>query len=152
MAYVLKAFIGKKKNLKGIEKEYQSAKIVELKNNYCIIPVTNSLFNEINKMRLSTKTNFYFYLTKDFENDILEIVLNKKIAYVESEYFGGNGGHLGVVWENGKRIYDGKLHKKTLNEILKVLGVKKSLFKDEFETLGLNKHRFTENWLDEYKN
>ena len=139
MAYVLKAFIGKKKNLIKIEKEYKSAKIVELKNDFCIIPVTHTLFDEINKMRISEKPNFYFYLTTDFENEILEIILNKKIAYVESEYFGGNGGHIGVVWENGKRIYEGKLHHKTINKILKILEVKRKLLKDEFETLGLNK-------------
>ena len=70
------------------------------------------------------------------------------MAYVESEFFGGQGGHIGLIWKDGEREFIGDFKKSTMNEILKKLGVIRNRNQDEFETIGLDRHRDTEDWTD----
>ncbi|MER6666309.1 hypothetical protein ABT256_17340 [Amycolatopsis japonica] len=50
------------------------------------------------------------------------------VAYVEAEYFGGAGTQFAQVWEGGETI----------------LG---PLYFDEFDAVGLGRHRSTDEWL-----
>src|SRR5689334_12993441 len=101
MGYDLKAFIGKSADLERIEVKIKKALAVSMTNELSLIPMTEHLFNEINKYRRNNEVGKYEHLTTDVEDDILEIIGNRMIAYVEVEYFGGEGAQDGIIWKEG---------------------------------------------------
>ena len=147
MGYTLKAYIGKRENLTPISESYHEAAIVDLNNAISMIPITDELFDEINEMRVSDGIDKFSFLNENLERKTIDLIGNREVAYVESEFFGGQGGHIGLVWKNGKRNFVGKFGKNAMNEILKRLGVNRKLSKDEFETIGLDRNRHTEDWV-----
>jgi len=148
LGYTLKAYIGKEENLNPILEKYSESQKVNLNGGISMIPMTEELFDEINEMKSSSGISTFEFLTENIENKTIQIIENREIAYVESEFFGGQGGHIGIIWKNGKRDFLTESDKSSMNKILKKLGVNKSLLKDEFDTVGLAKNRHTEDWIE----
>jgi hypothetical protein len=85
---------------------------------------------------------------KGLENEIMKIIGNEKVSYVEVEYLGGEGGQSGIIWNEGKRIFEREFQLEVVNEILRHFGVvKDKKMRDEFDTVGLGRHRNTEDWM-----
>ena len=148
MGYTLKAYIGKDENLNPILEKYSEAKKVNLNGGISMIPMTDELFDEINDLKFSSAISAFEFLTENIEKEIIQIIEKREIAYVESEIFGGEGGHIGIIWNSGKRDLLTELGKSSMNIILKKLGVNKSHLKDEFDTVGLAQNRHTEDWIE----
>lgn len=80
------------------------------------------------------------------------------LAYVQTEYFGGLGFQSAVVWDGGKVVFgpvptgneEGKvvapLLDGAINRALRILGVSRGRSIDEFDALGLGRHRLNEDW------
>jgi hypothetical protein len=64
------------------------------------------------------------------------------VAYVEAEYFGGVGEQRATLWRDGVAE-----DLPALNEALRALGVRRTGGRDEFDTIGLGRHRTTQDWL-----
>lgn len=148
MGHYLKAFIGNKESLTPILEKYESSKLVGLSDEISMIPMTDELFDDMNNLETSSGILSFEFLTENIEKKTLELIGRKKLAYVESEFFGGQGGHVGLIRENCERIFVGEFKRNTMNEILKKLGVIRTEIKDEFETIGLDRHRQTEDWIN----
>jgi hypothetical protein len=148
MGYYLKAYIGKKENLNPILKKYTESHIIELENGISMIPMTDELFDEISNDEGGFAISKFEFLDRNVEQKTIDLVGDKEVAYVESEFFGGKGGHIGIIWKNKQRVFLGKFKKNTMNEVLKRLGVKRTPVKDEFETVGLDKNRYIEDWIE----
>jgi len=148
LGYNLKAYIGKDENLNPILEKYRESIKVNLNGGISMIPMTNELYDEINEMKSSSRISTFEFLTENIEIKTIQIIENREIAYVESEFFGGQGGHIGIIWRNGKRDLLIEWHKSSMNKILKRLGVNRTLLKDEFEKVGLDKNRHTEDWIE----
>jgi hypothetical protein len=80
--------------------------------------------------------------------NVREFGKDKTIVKVETDYFGGGGFQSAQLWENSKRkvFYSdegaiGIYHKEPINEVLRMIGVKKKSGMDEFDTIGLGKRR-----------
>jgi hypothetical protein len=89
------------------------------------------------------------------------------LAYIETEYFGGTGAQAAVAWQGGRVVYgrvvygpdqsksewiDGRfvsvpLPDKAINRAVRLLGVDRGMAIDEFDALGLGRHRSDEGWL-----
>lgn len=78
------------------------------------------------------------------------------LAFVEAEYFGGTGAQSAAVFEAGSMVlgplrsettWDGSVfaappaHERAINVALRRLGVAASAGLDEFDTVGLGRHR-----------
>ncbi len=148
MGYTLKAYLGKEENLIPILKKYSQSQKVHLNNGIFMIPMTDELFDEINEMKHSSGISTFEFLTENIEQKTIQVIENRELAYVESEFFGGQGGHIGIIWKNGKRDFLTESDKNSMNRILKRLGVNRTLLKDEFENVGLDKNRHTEDWIE----
>ena len=70
-------------------------------------------------------------------------------AYVEAEYFGGSGGQSAVVWSRGAESLPPTHSPEAINTALRLLGVSRGTFHDEFGAVGLPRHRHTEEWLSD---
>ena len=148
LGYTLKAYIGKEDCLIPILKKFNKSKKVDLNSGISMIPMTDELFDEINQMENSSGISTFEFLTENLEQKTIEIIGNQELAYVESEFFGGQGGHIGILWRNGKRDILTEFDKSSMNNILKELGVNRTLLKDEFEITGLGENRNIKDWIE----
>jgi hypothetical protein len=148
MSYYLRAFIGKPEDLKIVAETYHLSKIVDLAQGLSLIPFTEELFDQINNFETGRNIQTFEYLTTTVEDNILKIVSSKLIAYVEAEYFGGEGGQVGIIWTGGRRMAQFKYGQDVINAVLKHFGVIAEKDKDEFDTLGFRRHRDTADWMD----
>jgi hypothetical protein len=70
-----------------------------------------------------------------------------RVVYVEAEFFGGVGEQASAGWENGEMVFGPVTASDAINQALRWLGVSAAPPDDEFDALGLGRHRFTERWL-----
>ena len=80
------------------------------------------------------------------------------VAYVEADYFGGVGEQRAAVWDAG-RLSLGPLYKgvdeafpaegSPISQALRYLGVQRGEHYDEFDAVGLLRHRRTEAWIED---
>ncbi|MEZ0115516.1 hypothetical protein ABH920_009555 [Catenulispora sp. EB89] len=78
------------------------------------------------------------------------------VAYVEADYWGGAGTQRAQVWEGGHVVF-GPLSSvegepfapegSPISQALRLLGATKGDFFDEFDAVGLGRHRDTDRWL-----
>lgn len=71
----------------------------------------------------------------------------RKVAYVEAEFFGGDGTQACVTWDATLAPSRPLVDPGAINAALRFLGVKVGDHHDEFDALGLGRYRDTEDWL-----
>ena len=111
--------------------------------------MTEHLYDQMNDLIVSNSVDDFEYLTDNIEANVLQKIGDRKIAYVEAEYFGGEGGQIAVIWENNKREKVLDYGQNKINEVLKDFGVIAENGGDEFSTLGFGLHRHTREWLED---
>jgi hypothetical protein len=75
------------------------------------------------------------------------IAKSGRVVYVEAEFFGGDGTQACVTWDSALRASQPLVDANAINSALRFLGVKVGDHHDEFEALGLGRHRDTEDWV-----
>ena len=93
MAYVLNAFVAKEKALQVISEEFEQATLVRLPQGFGLVPIVWSLRHEISQVVKPVLVDSFNYLSMSMESCISLLEFSGQIAYVESEFFGGDGGH-----------------------------------------------------------
>lgn len=80
------------------------------------------------------------------------------VAYAELDYFGGVGSQAAVVWDTGEPVWGPRILEAKqpvpqegtpVSCALKRLGVVAAQGLDEFDTVGLGRHRHMESWETE---
>lgn len=71
------------------------------------------------------------------------------IAYLETEYVGGEGFERAGVWSRGKIALGPLDGAGSINQALRALGVQPAPGIEEFELVGLGRHRSLEEWLQD---
>lgn len=146
MSYILFAFIGEQPDLQVIEDRYQNAKLVSVGKKIFIIPLTEELYDEMNEFVFSGDIGDFTYMSSNLEDKVLAIIGNSCIGYVEAEYC-GQGGQTAILWRDGKRHKLFSFGPDAINSVLKELGIAKEMGLDEFDSIGLDRHRSNEGWL-----
>lgn len=143
MGYTLHALIGDHTELQSLRLD--SAKVIPLTQAKALIPLTDE-FRE--------KYSIPFLpLTDEGERTIPDAITQlarrcRSLVYVEAEFFGGAGGQMCVVWENGTITLGPDDSEHAINHGLQRIGVSRSTQRDEFDELGLDRHRDTEDWAE----
>ena len=71
------------------------------------------------------------------------------VAYVETDYFGGNGEQAATVWEFGSvRMPPTQADTGPINAALRLMGVRARFMHDEFDTVGFGANRNNDDWLE----
>lgn len=165
--YELHAVIADKSLLVARCKSLRESKVVALNSSSLgLLPVTSKLLKELERSvqptnhRSALADVCFERLSSELISWIISASDKGRIAYVEAEYFGGDGAQKSVIWGNGEVIL-GPLRSTTacdpvtlellpsepaINPALQVLGVVALSGYDEFKTIGLDRHRLTENW------
>ena len=115
------------------------------------IPMTDALFDQLATLFPDAVDEAYGEFWKLSPSGSLwmrEVSTAGRVAYVETEYFGGGGAQAAAVWEAGQSIYGPKLGAVgPVNEALRLLGVVRTQTDDEFAVAGLHRHRSNDDWL-----
>lgn len=97
-------------------------------------------------------------LPGSFAETIRAVSTRGRIAYVEAQFWAGEGVQASIVWDGGEIVFgpiieeDGAppqpLREAAINRALRALGVRRApCAVDEFSTVGLDRHRYTSNWV-----
>lgn len=160
--HCIRAFIGKKDIISTFSDNWVKANPIALAQEFAMIFLTNELYDDIVELvdsKLDTEYSKYFdYLSPSIYELLIQESKNGKLAYIETDYFGGGGSQSAILFENEvikiqphktETCWDEKnysyYHKpegdKAINIVLKELGVYKENGKDEFESIGLGNYR-----------
>jgi hypothetical protein len=143
MGYYLQALIGKNQTLKVNALLFQSARFVLLEQDIAMIPITEELCEEIDAI---SQVEGFYKLSPEIEEWAKRISASGFVAYVEAEFFGGDGGQGAIAWNAGYRVLEPINEQNAINRVLKLLGVDRKNAYDEFDAVGLGKHRDTNDW------
>lgn len=145
MAYTLQALIAKSGVLGSFP--INSGVLVPLTQGFEMLPFTSEF---IQKHQIS-----FLPLTDEGDEQLPENVkalcskfsMGGQVAYVEAEFFGGDGAQGCALFKNGEMAFGPLVNDAAINEALVILGVSKLSCHDEFDALGLSKHRNTNAWI-----
>jgi hypothetical protein len=144
MGYYLQAIIGKQQTLAQHASDFQYARVIPLVQGIAIIPLTDDLYDEIAD---GGEVEHFEKLSPGVEEWAQRMSAVATVAYIEAEFFGGTGGQSAVAWSGGSRVL-GPLHSQdAINETLRFFGVRVDGAHDEFDAVGLGRHRDTDDWI-----
>jgi len=136
--------------------ELPSYQQVPLGHGLVLVPATDQLFSELHR-RCVQKGGRQYSEFRDLVPagvGLLETLsLHSPVAYFETEYFGGSGDQVAMLFRQG-HLALGPLQESSrradqpgpINQVLHELGVRKRGAADEFEAVGLDSLRSMEEW------
>ena len=147
MGHCIRAIIGDYKIISGIAEDWLT-KEIELPQGFGMILCTIGLLEDIEELMEASGEAVDdpgFTELEYFDASVKELMeeysVRAKLAYIETDYFGGYGTQAGVLFENGRMSSPPKSGEGVINALLRELGVWKRPDTDEFEMLGLGKYR-----------
>lgn len=116
-----------------------------------LIPATHAVLDAIDAStaeKRSPAIDGFVHLTGGLAMLLAELSQLGPVAYLETEYFGGIGSQAAAAFAAGEPAFlQGETETQSpINEALKVLGVIRGHFADEFDALGLGRYRQMDDW------
>lgn len=152
MGYTIEGILTNLPTASKLKHKYNDAILIQLYTDLVMIPITDELYEAMHEgedIESSKTTRTSMALTVKMEQFCADLSRHNKVAFIEAEYFGGIGTQHGIVWEQGKVILEEIGCENAINQSLACLGVKRIGEKDEFDTVGLGRHRSIEGWVRE---
>jgi hypothetical protein len=159
MGHYIQGFIAKEQDLRRAASDLQGARVISLALGWGFLPLAEPFHDRdmpatelVDLVQLTARLSDWAK-TKSFEFPI---------AYIETDYHGGTGSQSAVAWIEGQLALgplcsdgfrDGK-HIRTplldgaINQILRKIGVNRGTIRDEFDAVGLGRHRSNHSWLE----
>ncbi len=152
MGYTLFAILAQLPLLEADPRWIADSRIIALEQDISMIPVTAALYDGFIQQYIKDPAEDwagFVFSPAPLVTVLSQLSQRGTVAYVEADFFGGRGDQHCVVWRGGD-IKLGPLNTKgrgAINKALSRLGAKRQPFRDEFEAVGLNRHRSNEDWL-----
>lgn len=147
MGHSIKAVIGKRSDVQRLAEDWVHAKLIELPQEFGMVPMTIRLLEDIEELMELSGSGFESELY-GLDGSVVWLLENysfhTKLAYIETDYFGGFGTQGGVLYENSREKIAPKTGNGTINILLKELGAWRKPDRDEFDCLELGKYRYIE--------
>ncbi|EMK02429.1 MULTISPECIES: hypothetical protein [unclassified Leptospira] len=138
MGYFLEAIIGKREEI-GKSFKSEESFIIELPHEFAMIPLKREFLKKIN-----IENN------ENFESEIIRWLSvrsnDSKFALISAEFFGGTGGQTAQLFRNGSIVEEFSFQSNAINNVLKLLGLERSIGQDQFDLVELSRYRDTEDW------
>jgi hypothetical protein len=155
MGYYLQAVVATHPVLSTLAGAIKEAHIVPLGQQLSLLPMTDALFDAVT-IANAPQPNGFWKMPAGFDHALAACSTTGPIAYLEADYFGGTGSQNAQVWDSGHSVL-GPLHlaenqpipadSGPISQALRRLGVDKGHHHDEFDAVGLGRHRDTDDWL-----
>ena len=118
-----------------------------------MIPLAEDLLAEIQQSGRTpgggTVAGAFEFLLPGVEAWAQALSSDAAVAYIETEYVGGEGFERAAVWSGGKIALGPLDGAGSINQALRALGVQPGPGTEEFELVGLGRHRSLEEWLQD---
>lgn len=142
MGHSIRAILGPYEAVRVLAGGWDFAEAVRLPQGFGMVFLTDALLDGIAEQRRLSGGPLYpglFYLTAAADQFLRQSSLHTRLAYVETDYFGGAGTQAGVLYQNGQAAFHGG--EGAVNRLLRELGVRRGFRRDEFDSLGLESYR-----------
>ncbi|MGQ4433516.1 hypothetical protein [Streptomyces sp. SAS_260] len=150
MAYVLQAVIAGNELLRASARSVSDAHVASLGQALSLLPMTDELFDAVTDDSGGSTLGFW-RLPGGFDRTLAEWSAGGPVAYVEAEYFGGNGEQRAAVWADGALAWgpsdDRARGLGPISQALRRLGATSGPGQDEFTAVGLDRHRDNAGWV-----
>ncbi|WP_432137791.1 hypothetical protein [Streptomyces sp. bgisy154] len=155
MGYQLQAVIAEAELLRAASRDVPHARLAPLRQGLSLMPMTDEVFDAVTDGNAEAALGFW-RLPGGFDRRLAQWSAAGPVAYVEAEYFGGVGAQRAAVWAGGALAsgpLDAPAKKRffrtvgPISQALRQLGAGRSLGQDEFEAVGLDRHRSNEDWV-----
>jgi hypothetical protein len=95
--------------------------------------------------------NSMTYLSEALKSALSQLSTHGRVAFVETEYHGGQGAQGATVYDQGKCVFEPLTNDDgAISDALKLFGVSPARGeRDEFESIGFCRHRSNEDWIEE---
>ncbi|NEA26602.1 hypothetical protein [Actinomadura bangladeshensis] len=153
--YCLEAVAATEPVLRELAAGVPEARVVLLGQHLSLLPMTNALFDAVT-VAGAPELDGFWKAPAGLGRLLAACSATGPAAYVEADYFGGTGTQSAQVWHAGKVVL-GPLHKgeremfaadgSPISQALRRLGAAKGDHVDEFDAVGLGRHRRTDDWL-----
>jgi hypothetical protein len=160
MGHHIRGFIARADELRDAAVSLPGARVVSLLQGFGFLPVTDQLAGDDEPVSIEQVER----LTDRLSVWAKEQSRSFPLAYVETDYFGGDGWQVAIAWDQGDGVFGpvrttdlwegGRfvptpLLEGAINRAVRHLGVERGAERDEFDALGLGHHRSNESWLSE---
>ena len=149
MTYTLEALVGRNEINQEELSHFLNVKLISLNQKVWLIPLTRALTSELTEVNEVRKVAVLPELQSASASAIFlaqKLSQNGKVAYLEAEFFGGEGGQASAGWQNGELLFQPRQTIDAINQALQWLGVLRDNQHDEFDMIELGRHRSTEAW------
>ena len=146
MGYDIQAIVSTQPVLEAHSADFSSAVVTPLAFGLALIPITDELLDEVGASGASGRFEKFTPAIADW---LRAISASAPAAYIEAEFFGGVGGQGSAVWARGEQLLAPTHDTEAINIALRLLGISRGASHDEFEAVGLPRHRHTSGWLDD---
>jgi hypothetical protein len=144
----------------GLERcrAFRNARVVVLGRGVRLLLMTDDFFDEVRRPGVEVPLPGFWKLPTGFDRLLAAWSVRAPLAYVEAEYFGGVGTQVAAVWDTGERVmgplavHEGPpvlASPSPISLALRRLGVSADGHVDEFDAVGLGRHRNMDGWLQE---
>ncbi len=144
MGHNISAIIGRQCTIKKLAGTWINAQVIELPQKFAMVFLTNAFLEDIEELYDICDACCCPELdgfTTIAEQLLQEYSFQTRLAYIETDYFGGVGTQGGVLYENGHMMIEPRSGEGTINLLLRELGVSCMRDKDEFDSLNLGNYR-----------
>lgn len=153
--YALEAVIASQPVLRELAGSIREAHFVDLDQRLSLLVMTDELFDAVTVVGAHVLDGFR-KVPAGFDSKLAACSVGGPVAYVEADFFGGVGTQSAQVWDRGAVVLgpvctavgepDPALGS-PISQALRKLGVVRGDHFDEFDAVGLGRHRRTEDWL-----
>lgn len=144
MGHNISAIIGRRSTIQKLADTWIYASVIELPQEFAMVFLTNAFIESIEEL-YNLSDDFCCPALDSFttvaEQLLEEFSFHTRLAYIETDYFGGVGTQGGVLYENGRILIEPRGGEGTINLLLKELGVLRMCGLDEFDSLSLGNYR-----------
>ena len=150
--YCLYGIVGKSRDLLHKSLEYPGASVVHLEQGIGMIPISEELLNALEQgetLPSATKDLGFEFLSEVVAAWARRLSKGTTLAYLEAEFISGEGTESAIVWRDGIVVLGPLQGTGAVNRALRALGVSVPSRREEFEVVGLGKHRSPEEWLED---
>jgi hypothetical protein len=156
MGHYVNGLIARRSALEAAARQLDGARVCSLADEWAFVPITEEVSSSDGR---ASEHDDFVRLTAEIDAWASEASEHFPIAYVETDYFGGIGSQSAIVWRDGQvafgpvttKDFAGEksvpLPQGAINRALRELGVARGRHRDEFEAVGLHRHRDNEDWI-----
>jgi hypothetical protein len=148
MGHSIAGFVARKEVLREGTRYLRQAAIASLEQGFGFLPATDELDDQLGGG--DSPYEVFWRLTDGLARLGAEMSRLGRVAYVETDYFGGTGDQAAMVWEDGRVLSEPwKTRLGAIDDALARLGAGKEGADDRFDALGLGRHRHTSDWAEQ---